>query len=78
METLLFVSSRRILFISLVAFFASFFINKLFDNPNPKDLLAPLAQEIAHFLSSGAYYLAIGLFIFGIAKFIYEQLIKDY
>ncbi|STX81582.1 Uncharacterised protein [Legionella busanensis] len=74
MEALLFVSSKRILIASLVVFFTSLFINKLVNNPNPKDLFAPLVQEMAHFLSTGAYYLAIGLFIFGIAKFIYERI----
>tara|TARA_B100000519_G_C13915101_1_gene284046 strand:- start:354 stop:536 length:183 start_codon:yes stop_codon:yes gene_type:complete len=54
------------------------FVNKLFDNPAPHDMLAPVAQDIAHFMSNGIYYLAVGCLILAVIKFIYEGLSDSY
>ena len=53
-------------------------MNKLFDNPAPHDMLAPVAQDIAHFMSNGIYYLAVGCLILAVIKFIYEGLSDSY
>jgi len=78
MENILYLSSRAVFLISLVLFGVSFFVNKLFDNASPDDLLAPAAQGIAHMLSNGIFYLGIGCFILSIIKFVYEWSLDNY
>ncbi len=78
MENILFLSSRVVFLISAVLFGVSFFVNKLFNNAAPDDLLAPAAQAIAHLMSNGVYYLAIGCLILAVIKFIYEWTVDSY
>jgi len=78
MENILFFSSRAVFLISALLFGVSIFVNKLFDNPAPHDMLAPLAQDVAHFMSNGFYYLAVGCLILAVIKFVYEWLTDSY
>ena len=72
MENVLFLSSRTVFYISMALFGVSFFVNKLFDNAAPGDLLAPAAQLIAHLMSNGIFYLGVGCLVLAIIKFICE------
>ena len=73
MDSLLFLSSRSAFLFSIEFFIGGLYTNKLFDNHNPHDLLAPLGQEFAHMLSKGLWCLAVGFLILAVIKYVYES-----